>query len=140
MLSKLGHPQPPTPMKTDNSTALSFIKANIRQKRSKSWDMRYYCLRDRIAQQQFKHYWQPGTMNDADYFTKHHPPKYHVQQRKKFVHVPQELCALLSQVQHQQDGEGVLLPQGGYKFFPLADQLANGNGLRFPAVGEKFST
>ena len=56
MLSKLGHPQPPTPMKTDNSTALSFIKSNIRQKRSKSWDMRLYWLRDRAAQLQFKHY------------------------------------------------------------------------------------
>ena len=93
ILSKLGHKQPPTPMKTDNATSLAFIKANIRQKRSKSWDMRLYWLRDRIAQQQFNHYWQPGVKNDADYFMKHQAPKHHLEQRKKFIHIPQEVCS-----------------------------------------------
>ena len=93
ILSKLGHKQPPTPMKTDNSTSLAFIKSNIRQKRSKSWDMRLYWLRDRIAQQQFNHYWQPGVKNDADYFMKHQAPKHHLEQRKKFIHIPQEVCS-----------------------------------------------
>jgi len=40
-LEALGHPQPPTPIKTDNTTAHSFVYANIRKKRSKTWDMRY---------------------------------------------------------------------------------------------------
>ena len=42
ILQALNHPQPPTPIKTDNSTANGFIHNNIHQKRSKSWDMRYY--------------------------------------------------------------------------------------------------
>ena len=42
ILNALDHPQPPTPIKTDNSTALGFIKDNINQIRSKSWNMRYY--------------------------------------------------------------------------------------------------
>jgi hypothetical protein len=42
ILHALGHVQPPTPIKTDNSTANGFINNNIHQKRSKSWDMRYY--------------------------------------------------------------------------------------------------
>ena len=54
LLKALHHPQPPTPIKTDNSTAYSFIYNNIHQKRSKSWDMRYYWLRDRLAQLQFR--------------------------------------------------------------------------------------
>ena len=53
VLQALNHPQPPTPIKTDNSTANGFIHDNIHQKRSKSWDMRYYWLRDRLTQKQF---------------------------------------------------------------------------------------
>ena len=48
ILRTLNHPQPPTPIKTDNSTANGFIHNNIHQKRSKSWDMRYYWLRDKL--------------------------------------------------------------------------------------------
>ena len=53
LLIDIGHPQPPTTIITDNSTAQSFIYDNIHQKGSKSWDMRYYWLRDRKTQQQF---------------------------------------------------------------------------------------
>ena len=35
MLQALGHPQPPTPLKTDNSTANGFVHDNIHQKHSK---------------------------------------------------------------------------------------------------------
>ena len=42
LLHVLKQPQPPTPTKTDNSIACGFIHNNIHQKRSKSWDMRYY--------------------------------------------------------------------------------------------------
>jgi len=77
ILDKLGHRQPPTPIKTDNSTASGFVHNNIHQKRSKSWDMRYHWLRDRQTKQQFRIYWDKGENNYADYFTKHHPTKYH---------------------------------------------------------------
>ena len=39
MLKQLGYPQPPTPIKTDNSTANGFIHNNIHQKKLKSWDI-----------------------------------------------------------------------------------------------------
>merc|ERR1712197_166498 len=71
LLHVLDHPQPPTPIKTNNLTALGFIKDNINKKRSKSWDMRYHWLRDRQSQKQFDIYWKPGPESDADYFTKH---------------------------------------------------------------------
>lgn len=77
LLESLGHPQQPTPIKSDNSTAVGFIERNIHQKKSKSWDMRLCWLRDRELQSQFKVFWERGSKNDADYFTKHHPIKYH---------------------------------------------------------------
>jgi hypothetical protein len=35
-------------------------------------DMRFYWIKDRVKQGQFKTYWGPGFQNLADYFTKHH--------------------------------------------------------------------
>ena len=85
MLINLGHPQPPTPIKTDNSTANSFVHDNINLKKSKSWDMRYYWLRDRALQNQFKIFWERGKNNFADYFTKHHATSHHKATRNLFV-------------------------------------------------------
>ena len=76
-LLDLGHPQPPTPLKTDSSTSNDFVHANMKRKRSKSWDMRYHWLRDRTLQQHLQIYWDRGSNNHADYFTKHHPPIHH---------------------------------------------------------------
>jgi hypothetical protein len=85
MLNQLGHPQPATPLKTDNSTANSFVHNNLTQKRSKSWDMRYYWLRDQDASKQFTVYWDKGINNHADYYTKHHPVKVHKTLRPRYV-------------------------------------------------------
>ena len=60
MLEALEHQQPPTPIKTENSTAEGFIYKKINMKRLKSWDMRYHWLRDRENQKQFYIYWKPG--------------------------------------------------------------------------------
>ena len=85
MLKALGHPQDKTVINTDNTTAASFIKNNITQKKSKSWDMRYYWLRDKIAQAKFNIKWESAKQNSADYFTKHFTGKYHRDTRKKYV-------------------------------------------------------
>lgn len=47
ILECLNHPQPLTLLKTDNFAACGFVKNNMHQKRSKSWDMRYHWLRDK---------------------------------------------------------------------------------------------
>ena len=47
--------------------------------------MRYYWLRDRETQRQFKIYWQPGIQNDADYWTKHHSVFHHRNMRQRYV-------------------------------------------------------
>jgi hypothetical protein len=84
-LIELGHPQPPTPIQTDNSTAAGFANDTIKQKRSKAMDMRFYWIKDREQQGQFLIYWRPGTENIGDYHTKHHSPSHHRLMRPKFL-------------------------------------------------------
>jgi hypothetical protein len=73
----LANPQPPTAIKTDNSTAYGIANGTVKQKRSKAIDMRFYWIVDRVRQKQFYVYWAPGASNKADYFTKHHPTAHH---------------------------------------------------------------
>ena len=80
-LEELGHPQPPTPMVTDNSTAMGIANDSVKQKRSKAMDMRFYWIRDRVRQGQFQVFWQPGKQNRGDYYTKHHHVKHHIKMR-----------------------------------------------------------
>ena len=96
ILHALHHPQPPTPIKTDSYTATGFKHDNIHQKSSKSWDMRYYWLRDHQTQKQFHFHWDKGTNNDADYFTKHHATKFHILMINSYV---QELVVFFIQRQ-----------------------------------------
>jgi hypothetical protein len=84
-LAELGYPQPPTSVTLDNTTAVGFTNGTIKRNRTKAIDMRYYWLLDREAQQQFKFRWQPAHLNRADYPSKHHPPKHHIEQRPFYV-------------------------------------------------------
>ena len=56
-LMDLGPPQPPTPIRTDNSTANGFLNESIKAKRTKAIDMRFYWLIDQMNQNQFTVYW-----------------------------------------------------------------------------------
>ena len=95
-LLALGHAQTATPLKTDNSTANSFVHANIKQRRSKTWDMRWNWLRDKTTQEQLRIYWDKGINNQADYFTKHHPPSHHLLMRPQYVLNAHKLTARLA--------------------------------------------
>ena len=74
ILLDLGHIQPPTPVRTDNTTTLGIVHDTIKQIRSRTMDMRFHFIRDRMLQGQFHIYWDPGKNNVGDYYTKHHPP------------------------------------------------------------------
>lgn len=76
-LAEMGHQQEATPIQTDNSTASGIANETIKQQRSRAMDMRFYWVRDRVKQGQFRVYWAPAETNLADYFTKHHPPSHH---------------------------------------------------------------
>lgn len=62
------HPQPPTPIKTDNSTASDITNKTIIPRKTRSMDMKYYWIHDRVTQQQFIMYWKPGPDNNTDRF------------------------------------------------------------------------
>jgi hypothetical protein len=64
-LIKLKHPQPCTPMQTDNATAHALLINKILPKALNAMDMRFHWLRCRNAQGRFRYYWQPGTQNLA---------------------------------------------------------------------------
>ena len=87
-LQELGHQQPATTIRTDNSTSHGILTSTIRQKKSKAFDMNIYWIRDRIRQGQFFLFWDKGTNNKADYFTKHFPPKHHKEIRYTYLHRP----------------------------------------------------
>ena len=83
-LEEMGHPQPPTPIQVDNTTAVSFANSRLKQKATKAIDMRFYWIRDRVNQKMFSIYWGPGSGNSADYVSKHHSPTHHQNMRPTF--------------------------------------------------------
>ena len=94
VLEEMGHPQPPTPIQTDNSTAEGVVNSKVRPKRLKSMDMRFYWLRDRETLKQFRIYWRSGKLNLADYFTKHHAAAHHRNTRGEYLTPKEELQRL----------------------------------------------
>jgi hypothetical protein len=85
-LEELGHPQPPTPLETDNTTATGYSNGTIKQKRTRAMDMRFYWVKDRVKQGQFHVYWGPEYQHLADYFTKHHSMAHHKRMREIYIH------------------------------------------------------
>ena len=84
-LEDMGHPQPATPIQTDNACAVGLANNTVKQKRSKAIDMRFYWIRDRVKAGQFVVYWRKGEDNAADYFTKHHSPSHHRRMRSRYL-------------------------------------------------------
>ena len=91
---EMGHVQPPTPIQTDNTTALGFVLRNLTPRATKSTDMKYWWMRDRADQQQFRYYRSPGKQNNADYWTKHFCAAHHVEKRPTFLTPASVLDAL----------------------------------------------
>jgi hypothetical protein len=93
-LTELGHTQPPTPLRTDSSTAFGILKKTIKQKQSKAMDMQYHWLTDRVRQKQFDVYWRPGRENLGDYHTKHHSAQHHKDMHGLILHQANSLKVL----------------------------------------------
>ena len=86
LLVQMGHPQLPTSITTDNSTAAGYVNGNIQTRKSKSWDKRLHWLRDEHNKQFFNVNWAKGDSNKADYFTKHHSTIHHRKHRPQYVY------------------------------------------------------
>jgi hypothetical protein len=83
---EFGHKKSATPLRTGNFTAYGILNEAIKQKRSKSMDMKYYWLQDRVRQKQFDVYWRPGKDNLGDYHTKHHSAQHHQDMHPIMLH------------------------------------------------------
>ena len=88
MLYELGHPQPPTTIHIDNTTAFGIVNSTIKRQRSRSMEMRYFWLLDQQAQKYFKFSYQPGQKNMGNYLTKHHTAAIHQHVRPYYLHLP----------------------------------------------------
>jgi hypothetical protein len=94
ILDEMGFKQPgPTPIQCDNTVATGLANDSIKPKRTKAMDMRFYWIKDRVNQGQFRIFWKPGDGNLADYFTKHHPPSHHQQIRSTYLSDPNQKSA-----------------------------------------------
>jgi hypothetical protein len=86
IIKEMGHPQPATPMQTDDTTAHDILSGMCKQQSSKAIDMRFYWVRDRAQQGQFDIGWGPSAQHLGDYFTKHHPPTHHKEIQGMYLH------------------------------------------------------
>ena len=84
-LTKMRHPQPATPIQTDNQCIAGILNHTIKQRQSKEMGMHFYWMQDQVQQEQFHIIWWCKSENLVDYFTKHHPPFYHCLMHKKFL-------------------------------------------------------
>ena len=75
----LGHPQPPTPIHTDNKTVCGITNNMLQKRKSNRMNMQYFWIIDRIKQNQCMVILTPGQENLADYATKQHPAVHHKQ-------------------------------------------------------------
>jgi hypothetical protein len=70
VLNAFGHPQGPTQGVTDNAVAVAFANDTCKLSKSKSIDIRFHWVRDRVQQKQQQIGFVPGDLNIADFFTK----------------------------------------------------------------------
>jgi hypothetical protein len=47
-LEEMGHPQPPTPLQTDNTTAMGYSNDTIKRRRTHAMDMHFNWVKDRV--------------------------------------------------------------------------------------------
>jgi hypothetical protein len=93
ILHDLGYPQAPTRLICDNSCAVGIATDTVSAKRTKSIDMRFHWVRDRIRQGQFAVSWLEGARNLADFFTKPLPVHKHLELLPILVHVPPRVAS-----------------------------------------------
>jgi hypothetical protein len=103
-LTDLGYPQSRTEIFCDNLCAVGLANNTFNLKRTKTIDMRYHWIRDQVQLGVFKVIWKAGKLNLADFFTKAHPVKHHLQIRWKYVHMDEDRIPITR-------SEGVLIDQ-----------------------------
>ena len=91
VLTNMGYPQAPTLILCDNQCAVGMATDSVKAKRTKSINMRYHWIRDRVHQGHFQVQWRRGDHNLADFFTKALPAKTHQALMPLLVHTPRPI-------------------------------------------------
>jgi hypothetical protein len=78
ILEALGYPQSPTLILCDNEIAVQIANNSCKAKKSKSMDIRFYWIRDRVKQGHFIVRWRAGAHNLAEFFTRLLPVSEHL--------------------------------------------------------------
>ena len=66
-------------------TANAFVNQSLRQKKSKSWDMKFHWLWDKLQESNLRVFWDWGSQNGFNYFDKPYPTPYHKLMRSKYI-------------------------------------------------------
>jgi len=64
---------------------MGIANGSCNERKSKTWDMRFHWIRDRVTQQHMHVFWGPGQANLADFLTKNHPVPHFIATRRYFV-------------------------------------------------------
>jgi hypothetical protein len=84
ILEELGHVQPPTPLQTDNAMADGVINGKVQPKQTKAMDMRSTGSQSNMPTT-IPHLLVTQKLNQANYWTKHHPETHHCNMWKEFL-------------------------------------------------------
>ena len=94
-LKDINHPQPATPIFTDNSTANGLSKNTLKIGQSKCMDMRFHWIKYQFQERNFQVFWEPGGINKADYFSKNHYPSHHTIMIPHYLRIKENYPQLL---------------------------------------------
>ena len=86
-LEEMGHPQPPTPINVDNSTAVGIVNGTVKRQRLRSMEMKYFYSCDQVKRNQFDLQYHPGQENLGYNTSKHHGSKHHRDVRPIYLHM-----------------------------------------------------
>ncbi len=78
ILEDLGHHQPKTPVHCNNTTAVGIANDSVKRRWSRSMEIRFFLISNKVAQNMYSLAWHPGQEYLADYQSKHHIGHHHV--------------------------------------------------------------
>ena len=86
-LTDMGHPQPNTHVHCNNATAVGIANNTIKCQHSRSMEMRFFWVGDKIAQEMYDLQWHPGQGNLANYKSKHGIGSHHTGVQPLYLHM-----------------------------------------------------
>ena len=89
-LAEMGHPQPPIPVQTNNSTAYGIVKKII-PGATNAMDMHFHWLHDCKKQNHSIVTCDQGEKNYTNYWTKNHSTAHHKLMQQAFLTMPAKL-------------------------------------------------